>query len=562
MKDISKVLGKVALLYGLMALDIPFYCDIVPDVFPFRMLSRIYLVLISCVMITHYRKRISDRGLIKWILNAISALVFSLILLQIFKWSSFKRVETAERFTWYLFYIPNLFIPVLTFYLGLSLDKRERNGKHLFKRWGWMLVVSAVLVIIILTNDLHQAIFAFNPGFENWDTEYSHTPLFFAAYIWMYGLLAVSLAVILKKCRIPGARRRSWVMLISGTVGFVMMILLIIDKVPKINGMAIFSVTEAMILIVFGPLECCLDLGLIPSNDLYFGVLEKLSLPVHITDERGNVVYASECAGVFTGDMMSIQDKGMKGENTILRVVKLPGGYAFWQNDVSWLNHLNEELDDARSRLAEESEFIRLRNELDEKRAVIDRRSEIYDEIGRRTRAQSEEIARLTQEAIASDDVQLKTRNIKVISFYGTFIKRYSNLMLYESETGSISTDEVGLALNESLYYLSNLGIASEYAGINNASGTHLRKNTALALYTAFHKAVSQNLDSLSGCYAGFTLDPEERVQMRLTLDGTNIRSDTADEKSLADVCVDVNTIIEDSNAYMRFTVCKEGAEK
>lgn len=559
MNEIGKSLRRLAVIYFFMLLNIIPYCDLIPDVFPTRVLSRSYMITVACYMTVFYMKRIADRGVIRKLLISMSVMEIMLIVLQLLKWSSFKMFDVAQRLSWYLFYIPMMFIPVLFFYMGVSLDRNEKDGRKLLRKWGWMLAVSFVFFALFVTNDRHQLLISFKPGFENWDTDYSHEPLFFVSYVWQYALLVVSLGVIYKKCRVPSARRNSWIVLIPIIIGIVMMVQLVADKVPKLNGWAMFSVSEAMGAIIAGTLECCMCLGLIPSNENYRGIFSKIKLPIHITDRDGTVVYATEEAGAFTEEMFSLADKELYGENTVMRVSELPGGYAFWQNDISWLNRLNEELDDIRAQLSEEAELIRLSTKLDEKRRVIEKRNNIYDEIIRSTHEQAGQISRLVTEAMAAEDVEFKSRSLKLISFYASFIKRYANIVFYDSPDGRINTAELGLAISENLIYLDNLGIAAEFAGSRNEPGSYITKKAAIAVYEAFYRVISENLEILHGCYVGIARDDNGDIRIRVNLDGVAARADEGMIRALDEAGIKMNTFIEDADTFIRFTVRREG---
>ena len=559
MNEIRRSLKRLAVIYFFVLLNIIPYCDLIPDIFPTRVLSRSYMITVACYMTVFYMKRIADRGVIRKLLINMSVMEIMLIVLQLLKWSSFKMFDVAQRLSWYLFYIPMMFIPVLFFYMGVSLDRNEKDGRKLLRKWGWMLAVSFVFFALFVTNDRHQLLISFKPGFENWDTDYSHEPLFFVSYVWQYALLVVSLGVIYKKCRVPSARRNSWIVLIPIVIGIVMMVQLVADKVPKLNGWAMFSVSEAMGAIIAGTLECCMCLGLIPSNENYRGIFSKIKLPIHITDRDGTVVYATEEAGAFTEEMFSLADKELYDENTVMRVSELPGGYAFWQNDISWLNRLNEELDDIRAQLSEEAELIRLSTKLDEKRRVIEKRNNIYDEIIRSTHEQAGQISRLVTEAMAAEDVEFKSRSLKLISFYASFIKRYANIVLYDSPDGRINTAELGLAISENLIYLDNLGIAAEFAGSRNEPGSYITKKAAIAVYEAFYRVISENLEILRGCYVGIARDVNGDIRIRVNLDGVAARADEGMIRALDEAGIKMNTFIEDADTFIRFTVRREG---
>ena len=63
------------------------------------------------------------------------------------------------RHLWYLYYLPMLFIPLLAVFVALSLGKPERFR---LPKWTNLLYIpTAVLFLLVLTNDLHQLAFVF-----------------------------------------------------------------------------------------------------------------------------------------------------------------------------------------------------------------------------------------------------------------------------------------------------------------------------------------------------------------------------------------------------------------
>ena len=49
----------------------------------------------------------------------------------------------------------------------------------------FLLLPDALFTTLVLTNDCHQLVFGFRPGFENWSGDYTQLPLFFVLYGWM-----------------------------------------------------------------------------------------------------------------------------------------------------------------------------------------------------------------------------------------------------------------------------------------------------------------------------------------------------------------------------------------
>lgn len=65
----------------------------------------------------------------------------------------------AVRYLWYLFYLPMLFVPMLALLIAMSLGKPDeyKFPKGMSVLW----IISGTLLLLVLTNDLHQFVFTF-----------------------------------------------------------------------------------------------------------------------------------------------------------------------------------------------------------------------------------------------------------------------------------------------------------------------------------------------------------------------------------------------------------------
>ena len=109
----------------------------------------------------------------KTVVTAISVL---LIL-----WFSFRTTKyfifwqpTAIRYMWYHFYLPMLFVPMLALLNALSLGKPDgyKLPKYAVDLW----CISAALLLLVLTNDLHQLVFTFPEDSAIWsDTDHGYS---------------------------------------------------------------------------------------------------------------------------------------------------------------------------------------------------------------------------------------------------------------------------------------------------------------------------------------------------------------------------------------------------
>ena len=164
-------------------------------------------------------------------------------------------------------------------------------------------------------------------------------------------------------------------------------------------------------------------IGLIPSNEGYASLFEASEISAQIADSGLNVVYRSKGAATLTQAQLASENTVMLGENTRLHRKAVHGGFVYWQDDITELNRINDELSEVGERLSEEAELLRMENELEEERARIEARTRVYDRIADEVRPQLEKIADLCAQAEKNPDTYEK--NMGHVCLLGAFVKRY-----------------------------------------------------------------------------------------------------------------------------------------
>lgn len=555
MNEIKRSIRLLALYYLLLAVYILTNCDIIPCAFPMENISSIYLVTLSICLFMRYRMRVVHNSKLKKMLLSMTLMICLLIMLQGIKYSVFSNTIVLARYSWYLHYVPFLLIP--TFFLYIALYVYAKDEYEVKKRWWWVAGLSAALILLVLTNDIHQQVFIFNRDFLNWDSDFSLGWGFFAAEIWEYLLYSAAVFVLIVKSRSKISTKRAIVILIPYLIGVLMIVLKVTGAMPSVNGRSIVEIPEIICFMVVGVIECCIQLGLILTNDNYRGIMKVSSASVQITDFSGNVIYKTGAAKRLSGKDFFAPDNTRIGDHTILRRMEVPGGYGFWQNDVSELDRLNEELEDIREALSEEADFIRLKNELKEKQTTIEQRTLLYDKIARRTQSQSMEISRIADLALAETDLEVKDKYRRQLNLLGAYIKRYANMMLLSSETESISVGELGLSIAEVLRYLNLCGEPAEFA---NAADGNIDSGKALAVFEAFEEIIEGNLSSLTGVYANI-VDRDDVLVLRLNIE--NMTEDISEPtvKKLASMGIETTVDYEDGVGYISFSFPGGGDE-
>ncbi len=552
MKVVKTTLWRLAFYYLLLAVSIIPCANIIPDAFPTRNLSTIYLLFFSACLIRYYSYRVAGKGPLPFLIKALSWMEFLLLLLRGLKYSVFAGVDVLARHTWYLYYLPMLLMPTFLLYIALLVS--PDGDLHIKKRWYVFGAVSAALIAFVLTNDLHGLVFRFNPGFANWNSDYSRTALFFVTTAWQYVLYLLAMLILVVKCRITNAKKYSWLTLIPFAIGIAMNVLLMTETMPNIKGSFIIEFPEAMIFMVAGVLECCMQLGLIPTNSNYGKLFGIFSLSAQITDKNGTPVYMSKTSAPLTEEQFNGPDGARIDEHTVLHKMELPGGFGFWQDDMTELDRLNGELELAKEELSQETELLRLQNELRENEAKIEQRSAVYDAIAKDTRRQSGEISNLAKTARKTDDPAMREQCRKRITLFASYIKRYANLMLLSYENRTIETGELALSFSEVLRYLNFAGIPGEL--VCDASGS-VSAEKALAMFKVFGALITDNIQSLKGVI--ISLPESDKTVCKLTLE--NVEAGVAEESRelLSNAGIKWDSVYEDDVTYLSFTLSERG---
>lgn len=554
MNEVKTSLKRLALFYFLLALSILPNCDIIPCRFPLENISVLYLFVLTVCLFLHYYRRVAQHPKLRGLMLALAFMEALLVMLRGIKYSVFGNIHFLSRYTWYLFFIPMLFIPVLLFYISLYIDAKDE--RQVRKRWGWVAAFTVLLILLVFTNDFHQMVYGFNPDFDNWDLDYSHGWVFAVVTAWEYGFYVISVVILIVKCSISKVKNQAWLILIPFVIGITMIALKFADAMPKINGITLTQFPETLCCMVAGVLECCMQLGMIPTNESYRELMKETSVRVQITDREGNVIYKSDAAMELTKEQLSASDKARIGEHTILRRMDIPGGYGFWENDVTELDELNEELKEAGEALSEEAKLVQLQNELKEKQAKIDQRTAVYDTIAKRTQNQSMAISRISEEGLKSDDPGVKDRCRKHIALLGAYIKRYANLTLLSESTNAVSIDELALSITEVLRYLNRYGIPGEL--LSAAEGC-VPAEEALTVFEAFEVLLEENLSHLTGAFVNLDTEDDGFV-FRLTLENMGTEVPASVTEKLLKRGIQTDAEYEDNVGYISFLFPKGGA--
>ena len=444
-------------------------------------------------------------------LLAISVLMVLWILLRSIKYSI--ENTDAERWLWYFYYFPMLFIPMLSVFVSRSLGKGE---DFRLPRWTKILYVpTLLLLLLVLTNDLHQQVFSFPSGVLS-DQEYRYESGYFFVLAWEALCAGFAFLSMVKNCRIPRSRRIRWLPLVP----LALSLAYAYAYVKKVHWVWVLAgdMTVSQCLIFASILECCIQCGLIQSNLGYDELFEATSLPVQITDHAFCPKYVSVAmqGALPQSELRQMQqDTVHLSDDTLLKRHKLRRGWVFWKEDISALNQIRKELELTRDELRDTGDVLVAENAQHARLLKLTEENRLYDMMEAQTARQIAMLQERLTELKKTDDPARAERLLGQIIVIGTYIKRRNNLIFVGVQRGSISVQELRLCLNESAENLCLHG--AECSALIKGDG-QLSIEQATAAYALFEAVVEAELDSLRSLLV--SIEVGDALHMNLCISG------------------------------------------
>lgn len=361
---------------------------------------------------------------------------------------------TVARYIWYLYYFPMLFIPLLGVYIALFLGKPQEIRLNV--RTGCLALVPAVLFLSVITNDLHQQVFAFSggvPGGQD-NSSFSHRPLYFACLVWMVACMVFSLVRLLNKSRIPGSGKKNLAPFVTGCIT-VLYGVLYLSGLPAVRWW--FGDMNVMFCLLFAAIyESCIHCRMIQSNTGYVELFEATTLAACIADSSGNIVLRSHAA---CEDIACPEEGTQVFRPDGIRISSAPisGGYAVWQDNVRPLTELRAKLSGNKAIIKNNKEKLQEAYFIQKKLYELTEKNRIYDELEARYGKQINRIGQLLKQCEDTGPAEVQNL-LKRILLLGTYIKRGANLYFLGMEYELLPQQELRLTVDEAVRVMTVCG--------------------------------------------------------------------------------------------------------
>lgn len=500
---ICAVCARVAARYG-------YYAEVLSIV-----RALIYIGLLAAWGISVQTRIIQTQ--VRRYLLVIAGLMLLWLTLRTVKYNTYHM--TAERFLWYGYYLPMLFIPVLAVLVALSLGKPEN---YRLPKWTHFLYLpSALLFFLVLTNDLHQLVFFFPTGVLS-TREYDYGIGYYVVLAWMVLCAAAALVIILAKCRIPQSRRYLWLPVVpfALALGYCAAYIKGVYWVWLLAG----DLTVSMCLIITAIFESCIQCSLIQSNTHYAELFHASTIGALITDRDFSVACAAENArSVDSQTLMAAAESPVVTADGI-RISEAPirWGHVFWEDDISPMLAVLKELDDTREELQSYGSILQAENAQKARRKKLEEQERLYRAMQEKAAAPAVRLSNLAKTLQGVQDADAARFLLWKMTVIGAYLKRRSNLIFLADRDGMVPVSEVALCLNESM---DNLRLHVRRCASRLDFEGELRLETAAALYDFFEAAIELAMDDLSGAAANVTRKEDACVLSLMLQCGTDLTS-------------------------------------
>lgn len=458
------------------------YIDLHAENLPIRLSAISYLAyLVICMLAFIYtRRNMPHRKPRRYLLIGI-AILFGWMIIAMMRGLLVPVDSAISRGLLYMYYIPTLMLPNLLLLATLNYNKHEEN--KLSPWWQATCLVSFALIALVLTSDFHNLVFSYPEGPANYYKTKNFELFFYVILGWMFTLYIVCAIFMYFQARANVEKRAVRLAIASLGAAFLYFVWTITGNrvIPWLNDM--YGLPEIVLALLVLSMAGCMSLGLIRANFNFLELFEASDLTAILVDSDGLVRYKTKDAISTTEEQREkAKDKNVYiSKNMRLRGQKLNAGYIYYATDLSSINRLAEELNDAHDHLQEDNSLISAENEMLSRHTKADEQNRLYGMMAKSVQQELDAIEEIFN-STGPDNDDFKEK-LSEACIYKVFVKRYCNIMLLKQDSVVLNSFELESSIKESVDYMRMNGVKCHYSV--TGSGT-FHADKLLAVYAAF----------------------------------------------------------------------------
>lgn len=351
------------------------------------------------------------------------------------------------------------------------------------------------MILLVLTNDLHQLVFSFPGGVPWLNALCTHD----AGYYLIMALIVLcgiaGSAIVVHKCRIP--RRKKFTPLPFLCVSFVIIYGILYFVEGSFVRTYLNDMTATGCRLVAVLFELVIESGLFQTNITYEDLFLNSAITVQFADREHQVRYASKGAKAIPKEMLVQADTSpiMLEQSVRLSGAAIRGGHIYWQENVSELLSVQKDLEKTREELCNIGDVLKAEAEQKAYRLHLEEENRLYDLVEAQTASQVAMLRKLTTQLWQTEDLDEAKRLLGKIVIVGTYIKRRSNLIIDSGEKQSIRGEELLCGIRE---FTENLRLYGVECAAQILNCERFLAETAGAVYDIFEAVIEEGIDTIS----------------------------------------------------------------
>ena len=406
----------------------------------------------------------------------------------------FAGVYPWEHIFWYLCYIPNLALPLISFYMALYVAKDE--SFRLSVKAKLFVIPCVILVLAVLTNEYHEMAFILEDRGQAVSVagRYHVSYVYYATQVWMFGFAALTILHLYRILNRHGLRAYVFPPVVLMGLSLLYTVLYAFDR--SSTGVGYVEPSVMTVFSTMGLWEVCIIMRVIPSNSGYGSFFDACSVPMEILDRDGKTRYESE--GLLREKAGEKDGIFAQKRTWLTREFEIPGGQIRWREDVTRFHELIARLEEGAQALKESNEKLDAQNRMRMREKKSAERARLYDEALLTTGNRIAEMRAILDDCKkdgpedADADARLQSALAR-LCVLGAYVKRRSNLVILSDHAETLPLSELHFCLRESNEALVLVPVSTVY---RNEADDALPVPAAeiMRLYDEFQRVIEERL--------------------------------------------------------------------
>ena len=380
------------------------------------------------------------------------------ITVRFIKWQT-DDAYTVSRYMWYSFYVFFIFLPLLVLLTAAKVGVREDDGRPPRFWWGFF-AAGTVLLVFVLTNDIHHAVF----GFSGSPGDYTYAPGYFVVVLFIAATFVTALSMLYAKCIKSTYKPSIFYPVVLSGVPLVFWILF----VRGVKFAASTDITLASSVFSVFIYDAVLRTGLVPCNVKYRKLFRISRLGMQIVGFDGKTEYSSArvrrlSRGDFEAMLGGERSRASEYDrNIIISRSDIPGGFVIRQEDISLLAEDEKKLKRSVRALTDANSVLEKRERVAAERESENAKKRLYAELDEKLREKLESVRSLAAnlpDGITDENADEYRLLVAAVGFNLCYIKRRCSFLFKRMRGDPLPADDIVTCVSELCEFAGNMGV-------------------------------------------------------------------------------------------------------